>query len=143
MILLIHVPGTHLLWQGLKNEKKIEPKLGRAFIKITCTIQVNHHQIVRVYPETILKQSIYVQIYRLVKQGSNLTVQQFSFTEHNHFLEHKLDEHLYRNQRNNSPQQRLDILYIHAVGIGQQLSKWHLVTGASRRKRIINIHVSN
>ena len=46
--------------QSLVNFQTIELKLGRMFIRITCTIQNNHDWIVQIYPVKVFKKRIFL-----------------------------------------------------------------------------------
>ena len=80
--------------------------------------------IVWLYPGIVLKRAFVLKlIYCLVKHGLDFIIQCFSSAEHNRF-ECGLDWHVHHNKRYDLPYTvTAFILYIHAVGIGQPLSK--------------------
>ena len=67
--------GPHKNWnrQNLVNFQRIEPKLGRVFIRISRTIWFGR-SIVRFCPGTVFKKSVCVWKYCLVKPDLNCTV---------------------------------------------------------------------
>ena len=75
-----------------------------------------YYWIVWIYQAKIFKKRVSVEIYCLVKHGSNFTVQHLIFPVLTGWEEHglDLDHQLNHNQRNSSPLQRSVILYIHS-----------------------------